>query len=116
MPDYAAEFEAIAKAYEQSGGDPAGLINKTFASLVVSHNRILHSNSIPGVRIEGEETPTGARARITVEPRTWSPTPFISASVSFPRKGSRRSSPSFTSARRRRSVSLRTVRFPTQFT
>jgi len=70
MFDYAAEFEAIAKAYEQSGGDPASLIDKKFASLVVSHNRILHSNSIPGVRIEGEETPIGARAIITVEPRT----------------------------------------------
>ncbi len=70
MPDYTAEFQAIAKAYEQSGGDPAALIDKKFASLVVSHNRILHSNSIAGVRIEGEETPTGARARITVEPRT----------------------------------------------
>jgi hypothetical protein len=70
MADYSAEFEAIAKAYEQSGGDPAGLLDRKVASLVVSHTRILHANSIPGVRIEGEEMPTGARARITVDPGT----------------------------------------------
>jgi len=68
MPDYSAEFAAIAKAYERSGGDPAGLLDRKIASLVVSHNRILHANSIPGVRIDGEGTPTGAMARITVEP------------------------------------------------
>ena len=68
MPDYSAEFVAISRAYEASGGDPAALFDNKFASMVVSHNRILHSNSIPGVRIEGEETPTGAKAKITVEP------------------------------------------------
>lgn len=70
MPDYSAEFEAIAKAYERSGGDPAVLLDRGTASLVVSHARILQANSIPGVRIDGEETPTGAKATITVAPRT----------------------------------------------
>lgn len=68
MPDYSAEFTAISKAYEASGGDAASLFDNRFASLVVSHNRILHSNSIAGVHIEGEETPRGARAKIAVEP------------------------------------------------
>ena len=68
MPDYAKEFVAIASAYEASGGNPLVLFNDRFAGLVVSHHRILFSNSIPGVRIEGEETPTGAHARITVAP------------------------------------------------
>ena len=70
MPDYSQEFAAIAQAYEASGGDASQLFDKQFAGLVVSHNRILFSNSIPGVRIEGAETPTGARAKITVEPDT----------------------------------------------
>ncbi len=70
MPDYSQEFTAIAAAYEASGGDPSTLFDEQFAGLVVSHNRILFSNSIPGVRIEGEETPTGARAKITVAPGT----------------------------------------------
>ena len=67
MPDYSAEFAAISRAYEASGGDASRLFDNNFAALVVSHNRILHSNDIPGVRIEGEETPTGARATVTVE-------------------------------------------------
>lgn len=70
MPDYSQEFAAIAQAYEASGGDASQLFDSQFAGLVVSHNRILFSNSIPGVRIEGAETPTGARAKITVEPGT----------------------------------------------
>jgi len=68
MSDYSKEFAAIAKAYEATGGDPAALFNDKFAGLVVSHNRILFRNSLPGVRIEGTEMPTGARAKITVEP------------------------------------------------
>ncbi len=70
MFDYSKEFEAIAKAYAQSGGDATALIDKNFASLVVSGNKVLASNSIPGVRIESEETETGVRARVIVEPGT----------------------------------------------
>ena len=51
MADYSQEFAAIAEAYEASGGDAASLFSKTFAGLVVSHHKILHQNSIPGVRI-----------------------------------------------------------------
>lgn len=70
MADYSKEFIAIAKAYEASGGEAANLFSERFAGLVVSHHRILHQNSIAGVRVEGSETPTGAKARITVEPGT----------------------------------------------
>lgn len=70
MPDYSQEFTAIAQAYEASGGDARELFDNQFAGLVVSHNRILFSNSIPGVHIEGDETVTGAKAKITVDPGT----------------------------------------------
>jgi Fe-S cluster assembly scaffold protein SufB len=70
MPDYSQEFAAISQAYEASGGDPQALFDDKVAALVVSHNRILFSNSIPGIRIEGAETPTGANAKITVAPGT----------------------------------------------
>jgi Fe-S cluster assembly scaffold protein SufB len=70
MFDYSKEFEAIAKAYEVSGGDAASLLDKKFASLVVSHNKILGKNSIVGVHIEGQETLTGAKAKITVDAGT----------------------------------------------
>jgi len=70
MADYAKEFEAIVRSFEASGGDSRALFSNNFASLIVSHNRIIFQNSIPGVRIEGGETPTGARATITVSPGT----------------------------------------------
>ncbi len=68
--DYSKEFEAIAQAYAQSGGSPAALLDRKFASLVVSGNKVLASNSIPGVRIESEGAQTGVRAKVIVEPRT----------------------------------------------
>jgi Fe-S cluster assembly scaffold protein SufB len=70
MIQFSHEFEALAKAYEASGGDTSKLLDPKSASLMVSHNKILGKNEIPGVRIEGGETPTGARAKITVEPGT----------------------------------------------
>ncbi|MGB9773288.1 MAG: SufB/SufD family protein [Bacteroidota bacterium] len=70
MFDYSKEFEAIAKAYEASGGNPASLLSKESASLVVSHNKILFQNSIPGVLISGQETPAGVTAKIIVAPGT----------------------------------------------
>jgi Fe-S cluster assembly scaffold protein SufB len=70
MSEYSQEFEALAKAYEASGGDASSLLDKKAASLVVSHNKILGKNEVPGVHIDGSETPTGARAKITVEPGT----------------------------------------------
>jgi uncharacterized protein len=73
--DVSKEFQAIAESYAASGGTAASLLDDGIAALVVSHNRVLRANSIPGVRIEGTETPTGAKARITVEPGTVAATP-----------------------------------------
>lgn len=70
MLDVLKEFEAIAASYAASGGATASLFDDGFASLVVSHNKVLRAHSIPGVRIEGKETPTGARATVTVDPGT----------------------------------------------
>lgn len=75
MLDVSKEFEAIAGSYTASGGAPASLLDDGIASLVVSYNRILRANGIPGVRIEGNETRTGANARITVDPGTVAGTP-----------------------------------------
>jgi len=66
MFDYSQEFELLAEAYAKSGGQPEALKISNIGSLVVSHNRILGKNEVPGLLIEGEETPTGVRATITV--------------------------------------------------
>src|SRR5512146_3083660 len=68
MDGYTKEFLAMSKAYEASGGDTTSLSDGRIAGLMVSHRRILRSNDAPGVHIEGEETPTGVKAKITVEP------------------------------------------------
>jgi Fe-S cluster assembly scaffold protein SufB len=70
MMEYSKEFEALAEAYEASGGNAASLLDKQSASLVVNHNKIIGRNEVPGVRIEGAETPTGANAKIIVDPGT----------------------------------------------
>lgn len=68
--DYSKEFAAIAKAYEQSGGDPSALANSRIASLVVSGNRILGLNGLPGLDISIEELADGIEAQIMVQPGT----------------------------------------------
>ena len=64
------DFEAILKAYERSGGDPNFLRSPKVASLVISGNRVLGANQVPGVRIEPEEIEHGVRVKVIVEPGT----------------------------------------------
>jgi len=64
----AAEFEAIVKAYEKAGGKPEAFKSPRIASLVISSNKVLAANEIPGIRMEAEELPSGIRAKIKVEP------------------------------------------------
>lgn len=67
-PVWAKEFEAILQAYAQSGGDPANLKKSKAAILVVSANRVLAANEIPGVSFDAEELPNGVKAIIKVKP------------------------------------------------
>jgi len=67
-PGWAAEYEAILSAYSQAGGDPGALGTTDAAILVVSANRVLAANEVPGIHFEAEERPFGVRARIAVEP------------------------------------------------
>lgn len=69
-PSWANEFEALLEAYNQAGGDPSVLRAPKAATLVVSANRVLAANEVPGVHFEAEPLPDGVRARIAVEPGT----------------------------------------------
>lgn len=64
----ATEFEAIVKAYERAGGKPEAFKSPRIASAVISGNKVLFVNEIPGIRIEAEELPSGVRASIKVAP------------------------------------------------
>lgn len=67
-PGWAKEYEAILAAYREAGGDPAWLKMPKAAILVVSANRVLAANEIPGIHFEAAELPQGVQARISVEP------------------------------------------------
>ncbi|MDH7486574.1 MAG: hypothetical protein QHJ81_09915 [Anaerolineae bacterium] len=67
-PGWAREYEALLEAYSQAGGDPAMLKAPNAATLVVSANRVLAANEVPGVHFQAEALPDGVRARIAVEP------------------------------------------------
>ncbi|HIE38178.1 MAG TPA: SufBD protein [Anaerolineales bacterium] len=67
-PAWAREFEAILRAYEEAGGKLTALQSERIASAVISGNRVLAVNEIPGVHIETEELPAGVHARIVVDP------------------------------------------------
>jgi len=69
-PTWARDFEAILKAYEAAGGKVDALQSDRIASAVISANRVLFVNEIPGIHLEAEETPTGIRAHIRVDPGT----------------------------------------------
>jgi Fe-S cluster assembly scaffold protein SufB len=62
------DFEAILQAYARSGGDPHFLRSSKVPSLVVSGNRVLGANEVPGVHLFSEELPDGVRARVVVDP------------------------------------------------
>jgi Fe-S cluster assembly scaffold protein SufB len=55
------QLEALAAAYEASGGHAASLFDGSSASLSVSGNAVIGSNEIPGVHIEGAAVPNGVR-------------------------------------------------------
>jgi len=67
-PGWVKEFQAIQDAYEQAGGDSANLDLPKVGTLVVSANRVLVANEVPGIHFEAEELPNGIKARILVEP------------------------------------------------
>ncbi len=69
-PGWAKEFQGILDAYQQAGGDTAVLNMPKVGTLIVSANRVLVANEVPGVHFQAEELEHGVRARIVVEPDT----------------------------------------------
>ncbi len=67
MTDYATEFELLARAYEASGGNLKDLQNNQYGLMLVSGNKLLGKNEIPGLRIAGASLPDGIQTKITVK-------------------------------------------------
>ena len=62
------DFELILRAYEESGGDPNLLQSTRVASLVISGNQVIGSNTVPGVELTSEQLPDGVKAWVKVAP------------------------------------------------
>lgn len=61
------DYEAILKAYEIAGGNPASLQFPQVGSLVVERNRILSFHEVEGLIVEPEETQRGIKAKIVIK-------------------------------------------------
>ena len=81
------DFEAMAAAYAQAGGDPGILASPAVATMVVSGNRILAARTVPGIEFEVEELPQGVKATIRVLPRTRLATPVHLCFGLLPERG-----------------------------
>lgn len=64
------DFEAILKAYEKSGGNREFLKSPKIASLVISGNKVLGVNRIPGLSVTAESLPDGVQVHLTIDPGT----------------------------------------------
>lgn len=70
MTDYTTEFELLARAYEASGGNPKDLQNNQYGLMLVSGNKLLGKNEIPGLSIAGTSLADGIQTKITVKKNT----------------------------------------------
>jgi len=67
MFDYSKEFELLAAAYSASGGNAQDLKNNQYGLMLISSNKMLGKNEIPGLIIEDEEISDGVKAKIIVK-------------------------------------------------
>lgn len=66
--DYSNEFQSIVQVYEKSGTDLNLLQDNQIARLVVSGNRVINKNEIPGIHMRAEQLEHGVRVWLSVEP------------------------------------------------
>lgn len=64
---YEKEFEQMEQAYEKAGGNPGLLKNPLFSSLVISGNKVVGKNELPGIRLDSEPFENGVKIRLVVE-------------------------------------------------
>jgi len=64
---YEKEFADMEKAYERAGGNPDLLKNPLYSSLVISGNKVLGKNELPGIKLHSEPFEEGVRIRLVVD-------------------------------------------------
>jgi len=67
MFDYSKEFELLAAAYSASGGNAQDLKNNQYGLMLISGNKMIGKNEIPGLIIKDEEISDGVKTKIIVK-------------------------------------------------
>lgn len=63
--DLTREYEALVEAYQREGLDTS-LFGDRIAAIIISGDRIIGLNNVPGVEIRGEEIENGVRAEVKI--------------------------------------------------
>jgi Fe-S cluster assembly scaffold protein SufB len=67
---YSDEFQSLVQVYDKSGTDLNLLQDDGVARLLISGNRVLNKNEIPGIHMRAEELEEGVRVWLSVDPDT----------------------------------------------
>ncbi|MFA4639830.1 SufB/SufD family protein [Pyrococcus kukulkanii] len=63
--DLTREYEALVEAYQREGLDTS-LFEGRIAAIIISGDKIIGLNNVPGVKIKGEEIENGVKAEVTI--------------------------------------------------
>lgn len=90
MMDVRKEFETIVKATEQLGTDASRFLDKRFASIVISGNRVIGLNNVPGLRLVHEPIEHGVKVDIEIDDGAEIPLPVHVCTGYVEKKGYQR--------------------------
>ncbi|EEB72943.1 SufD family Fe-S cluster assembly protein [Thermococcus sp. AM4] len=87
--DHVKEYEALVKVYQEEGLD-ISLFGNRIAAIIISGDRIIGLNNVPGVEIRGEEIENGVRAEVIIEDNVELPFPIHLCTGYLKREGYQR--------------------------
>lgn len=65
--DRRTEFEAIVRAYEKAGGDVSKFLDRRIASLIISGDKVVGLNNVPGVELVPRTIENGVHAKMIIK-------------------------------------------------
>lgn len=88
--DRRTEFEVLVKAYEKAGGDVSKFLDKRIASIIISGNRVVGLNNVPGVELVPKTIENGVHAKMIIKRGTKLAFPIHVCTGYLERKGYQR--------------------------
>jgi Fe-S cluster assembly scaffold protein SufB len=68
--DRRTEFEALVKAYEKAGGDVSKFLDRRIASIIISGDKVVGLNNVPGVELVPHTIEHGVHAKMIIKKGT----------------------------------------------